>query len=175
MNSCLCEHQVLLACSWPVTALEIDMPARLTDWLLLSSGEEHALLHSPTVWASWECGSCRHCFCIFFFFFANIEECALQKTTSQYRRERKSSTFILERLRSSDRVTKSVRHVVRPWETAGDQERGTEWQTQSGEPGVGPQSPGTRAGRAMPFPVSCFHLLARRGTAYRLGKNCRHH
>lgn len=67
MNSCLCEHQVLLACSWPVTALEIDMPARLTDWLLLSSGEEHALLHSPTVWASWECGSCRHCFCIFFF------------------------------------------------------------------------------------------------------------
>lgn len=42
-----------------------DGSASKADCLLLSSGEEHALLHSPRVRVSCECGPCHHCFCIF--------------------------------------------------------------------------------------------------------------
>lgn len=45
-------------------------------------------------------------------------------TASQDRREMKNSTFILEWLQSSDRVTKSVRQVVRPQETRNEEQSG---------------------------------------------------
>lgn len=173
MNSCLCEHQVLSARSWPVTALEMDMPARLTDWLLLSSGEEHALLHSPRVWVSWECGP-WHCFYIFWQIQKRVP-CTQYVLCNDSQPIQTRDEKLHVHLRMTPKLRPSHQVSQASGEATRNQERGTEWQTPSGEPGVGPQSQGTHAGRVMPLPVSCFHLLARRGTVCRLGKNCRHH
>lgn len=109
MNSCLCEHQVLSARSWPVTALEMDLPARLTvccsaqgrnmlSYILLECEFPASVV--PVIIVSVFFGKYRREYPAHSMCFA--------MTASQHRQRWKSSTFILEWLRSSDRPSHPV-------------------------------------------------------------------